>query len=99
MSNNFLSPPLIGGERFFQNMKKVIACISRLLISYGKFGIMIFSLSLVNSALKAESNFIYLKQHSQILKLSGVYINEQRNIRNRKMQNKYINNYDGVNIV
>jgi len=79
-------------------MKNAIACVSRLLLAYSKFGIMIFSLSLINSSLKEQSNFIYLKQHSQILKLSAVYIAEQRNIRNRKIHNKYNNKYDGVNI-
>ena len=79
-------------------MKNAIACISRLLLSCSKFGIMIFSLSLVNSSLTAENNFIYLKQHSQILKLSGVYIAQQRNIRNKKIHNKYNNNYDDANI-
>ena len=71
-------------------MKNIIACISRLLVSYSKFGIMIFSLTLINSALKSENNFIYLKQHSQVLKLSGIYIHEQKNIRNRKIHNQFI---------
>ena len=71
-------------------MKKVFANILRLLVSYSKFGIMIFSLSLINSALKSGSDFIYLTQSSQFLKLGGVYINEEKNIRKRKLVNKYI---------
>jgi len=66
-------------------MKKVLANISRLLVSYSKFGIMIFSLSLINTALKSDNNFIYLTQSSQYLKLGGVYINEEKNIRKRKL--------------
>jgi len=71
-------------------MKKVLSYISRLLVSYSKFGIMIFSLSLINSTLKSDNNFIYLAQSSQFLKLGGVYINEQNNLRKRKLVNRYI---------
>ena len=71
-------------------MKKVFAYISRLLVSYSKFGIMIFSLSLMNTALKSNGNFIYLAQSSQFLKLGGIYVGEQQNIRNRKLINNNI---------
>ena len=71
-------------------MKKVFAYISRLLVSYSKFGIMIFSLSLMNAALKSDGNFIYLIQSSQFLKLGGIYVGEQQNIRNRKLINNNI---------
>ena len=71
-------------------MTKILTYISRLLISYSKFGIMIFSLSLINTALKSDDNFRYLTQSSQFLKLGGVYINEEKNIRKRKLVNKYI---------
>ena len=77
--------PLIigGGERGI--MKKVLASISRLTVAYSKFGIMIFSLSLMNTGLKADNGFIYLKANSQFLKLGGVYVQETQNIRNRKL--------------
>lgn len=50
---------------------------------------MIFSLSLMNSALKADQSFIYLSANSQFLKLGGVYVQENQNIRNRKLINKF----------
>mgnify|MGYP001250292048 CR=1 FL=1 len=70
-------------------MKNVFACVLRILASYSKFGIMIFSLSLINTALKSENNFRYLNSNSQFLKLGGVYINEEKNIRRNKLVRKY----------
>ena len=66
-------------------MKKVFATISRLTVAYSKFGIMIFSLSLMNTALKADNSFTYLSANSQFLKLGGVYVQETQNIKNRKL--------------
>ena len=57
-------------------MKKIFASVSRLTIAYSKFGIMVFSLSLMNTALKADQGFYYLATNSQFLKLGGVYIQE-----------------------
>ena len=70
-------------------MKTIIASITRLILSYSKFGLMIFSLSLINTALKSDDNFYYLNSGSQFLKLSGVYIQEKNNIRNRRLVNKF----------
>tara|TARA_B110000196_G_scaffold316379_1_gene327620 strand:+ start:78 stop:353 length:276 start_codon:yes stop_codon:yes gene_type:complete len=70
-------------------MKKIFASISRLTVAYSKFGIMIFSLSLMNTALKADEGFIYLNANSQFLKLGGVYIQETKNIRNRILINQF----------
>ena len=80
-------------------MKNIFACISRLIVSYCKFGVMIFSLTLFNTALKSDDNFRYLNSTSQFLKLGGVYINEQQNIRNKKLINKYIKIKDDVNLI
>ena len=80
-------------------MKTIIASITRLILSYSKFGLMVFSLSLINTALKSNDNFYYLNSSSQFLKLSGVYIQEKNNIRNRKLINKYIEIKDGVNLI
>ncbi len=80
-------------------MKTIIASITRLILSYSKFGLMVFSLSLINTALKSNDNFYYLSSGSQFLKLSGVYIQEKNNIRNRKLINKYIEIKDGVNLI
>ena len=60
---------------------------------------MIFSLSLINAALKSDDNFRYLAQSSQFLKLSGVYINEEKNIRKKKLVNKYIKLENGRYII
>ena len=73
-------------------MKKIFASISRLIVSYSKFGIMIFSLSLMNTALKANDNFYFLAANSQFLKLGGVYVQEKQNIRNRKLINEFVTN-------
>ena len=81
--------PLILGEGKEEIMKKVFASISRLTVAYSKFGIMIFSLSLMNSALKADSGYYYLTTNSQFLKLGGVYIQETQNIRNRKLIHQF----------
>ena len=70
-------------------MRTIISSISRLGVSYSKFGVMIFSLSLINTSLKSDVNFYYLHSGSQFLKLSGVYIQEKNNIRNRKLINKF----------
>ena len=84
--------PLILGEGKEEIMKKVFASISRLTVAYSKFGIMIFSLSLMNSALKADSGYYYLTTNSQFLKLGGVYIQETQNIRNRKLIHQFTKN-------
>ena len=80
-------------------MKTIIASIIRLILSYSKFGLMLFSLSLINTALKSDNNFYYLNSGSQFLKLSGVYIQEKNNVRNRKLITKYIKINDDVNLI
>ena len=71
-------------------MKTIIAATTRLMLSYSKFGLMVFSLSLINTALKSDDNYYYLNSGSQFLKLGGVYIQEKNNIRNRKLINRFI---------
>ena len=83
-------PLILGGEER-GIMKKVFASISRLTVAYSKFGIMIFSLSLMNTALKADEGFMYLATNSQFLKLGGVYVQETQNIRNRKLIHQFTN--------
>ena len=80
-------------------MKTIIASITRLILSYSKFGLMVFSLSLINTALKSDNSFYNLSSSSQFLKLSGVYIQEKNNIRNRKLINKYIKIKDDENLI
>ena len=81
--------PLKKGEGKKKIMKRIFASISRLAVAYSKFGIMIFSLSLMNTALKADQGFTYLTANSQFLKLGGVYVQETQNIRNRKLINQF----------
>jgi len=71
-------------------MKKIFASVSRLTVAYSKFGIMVFSLSLMNTALKADQGFYYLATNSQFLKLGGVYFQDNQNIRYRKMIDEFI---------
>ena len=77
-------------------MKKIFASVSRLTVAYSKFGIMIFSLSLMNTALKADQGFYYLATNSQFLKLGGIYVQENQNIRNRKLINE---SYQGKRLI
>ena len=73
-------------------MKDIFASVSRLTVAYSKFGIMIFSLSLMNTTLKADQSFYYLATNSQFIKLGGVYVQEAQNIRNKKLMNQIIKN-------
>jgi len=73
-------------------MKNIFASLSRLIVAYTKFGVMIFSLSLMNTALKADQGFYYLATNSQFIKLGGVYVQETQNIRNRKLIYQLIQN-------
>ena len=73
-------------------MKKIFASVSRLTVAYSKFGIMIFSLSLMNTALKADQSFYYLAANSQFLKLGAGYVQDTQNIRNKKIINELIKN-------
>ena len=77
-------------------MKKIFASVSRLTVAYSKFGIMIFSLSLMNNALKADQSFYYLAANSQFLKLGVVYVQDTRNIRNKKIINELIKNKGSI---
>ena len=77
-------------------MKKIFASVSRLTVAYSKFGIMIFSLSLINTALKADQGFYYLATNSQFLKLGGVYVQDNQNIRYRKMIDEFIKNKGSI---
>ena len=77
-------------------MKDIFASLSRLIVAYSKFGIMIFSLSLMNTTLKADQSFYYLATNSQFIKLGGVYVQETQNIRNKKMINELIKNKGSI---
>ena len=78
-------------------MKSFIHSTIRLVISLGKFGIMFYTLSMVNVALNSSDNFRYLKNGSPILKLSAVYIQDRTNSNvKRRMKQLALNNYEEV---
>ena len=70
-------------------MKKFIANISRIIITYSKFLIMIMVLSSSGTPVKADDAFTYLKCGTQYLKLSGIYIKNNYNIRTKKFLKSY----------
>ena len=70
-------------------MKKFIANISRIIITYSKFLIMIMLLSSSGTPVKADDAFTYLKCGAQYLQLSGIYIKNNYNIRTKKFLKSY----------
>ena len=70
-------------------MKKFIANITRITITYSKFLIMIMLLSSSGTPVKADDAFTYLKCGTQYLRLSGVYLYENYNIRTKKFMRDY----------
>ena len=80
-------------------MKSFIHSTIRLIISLGKFGIMIYTISLVNISLNSSDNFRYLKNGSPILKLSGTYIQDRTNSNiRRKIDDIIKKNEEDLNI-
>ena len=80
-------------------MKKFIANISRITITYSKFLIMIMVLSSSGTPVKADDAFTYLKCGTQYLKLSGVYLYKNYNVRTKKFMKYYrISRYGEVKI-
>jgi len=76
------------GEKL--KMKSFIHSTIRLVISLGKFGIMFYTLSMVNVSLNSSDNFRYLKNGSPILKLSAVYIQENINSNIKRTRDKIL---------
>ena len=70
-------------------MKKFIANISRITVTYSKFLIMIMVLSSSGTPAKADDAFTYLKCGTQYLQLSGIYIKSNYNIRTKKFLKSY----------
>ena len=80
-------------------MKSFINSTIRLVISLGKFGIMFYTISLVNISLNSPDSFRYLKNGSPILKLSGTYIQDRTNSNIRRKIDNIIKNNDGDLII
>ena len=70
-------------------MKKFIANISRIIITYSKFLIMIVLLSSSGTPVKADDSITYLKCGVDYLRLTGNYISSNYNIRTKKFLNSY----------
>ena len=80
-------------------MKKFIANISRITITYSKFFIMIMLLSSSGTPVKADDAFTYLKCGTRYLKLSGLNLYTTYNIRTKKFMKHYrISRYGEVMI-
>ncbi len=73
-------------------MQSFISSTIRLIISLGKFGILFYTISLVNISLNSSDNFRYLKNGSPILKLSATYIQDRTNSNIRRKIDNIINN-------
>ena len=75
-------------------MKKILANITRLMITYSKFLLMIMVLSSSGTIVKADDAYTYLKCGTQYLQISGIYIKSNYNIRTKKFLDLYkINEY------
>ena len=97
MVRNNLTPPLnLKGRK--TSMNHLFSTI-RLMISLGKFGIVFYTISLVNIALNSSDSFRYLKNGSPILKLSGTYIQDRTNSNIRRKIDNIIKNNDGDLII
>ena len=70
-------------------MKKILANITRLTITYSKFLLMIMVLSSSGTVAKADDALTYLKCGTKYLQLSGFYIKSNYNIRTKKFLDLY----------
>ena len=70
-------------------MKKLIANITRVTITYSKFFLMILVLSSSGTPVKADDAYTYLECGTQYLQLSGAYIKSNYNIRTKKFLDSY----------
>ena len=68
-------------------MKKIISIIIRLLITTGKFSILIYSLYLFNVNFNSNDQFRYLQKGSVQLKLGGIFIQENINSNIKRINN------------
>ena len=70
-------------------MKKFIANIFRITITYSKFLLIIVALSSSGTLAKADDAYTYLQCGTQYLQLSGHYIKSNYNIRTKKFLDSY----------
>ena len=78
-------------------MKKFIANISRITVTYSKFLIMIMVLSSSGTPARADDAFTYLKCGTSYLKLSGLNLYTTYNIRTKKFMKYYLSKFEIFN--
>lgn len=70
-------------------MKKILANITRITITYSKFFLMIMVLNSFGTIAKADDAFTYLKCGTKYLQLSGTSIKTNYNIRTKRFLDTY----------
>ena len=76
-------------------MRKLASSIIRLSISLGKFGFILYTVSLINVSIVSNDNFRDLKSGSTMLKLSGTFIQDRTNSNiKRRIKEIISNNYE-----
>ena len=70
-------------------MKKILANLIRITISYSKFFLIIIVLSSSGSVAKADNGMTYLKCGTKYLKFDGLYLYSNYNVRTKKFMKYY----------
>tara|TARA_Y100001970_G_scaffold77676_1_gene98755 strand:+ start:4703 stop:4987 length:285 start_codon:yes stop_codon:yes gene_type:complete len=78
-------------------MKKLFSCIFRLIISYGKFGVVVFTLALFKNVAISDLNTSLSTTSLKYLGFNNFYIGEQQNIRRINFCPKNFLNVDKKN--
>ncbi len=73
-------------------MRKLASLIIRLSISLGKFGFILYTVSLINVSIVSNDNFRDLKSGSTMLKLSGTFIQDRTNSNIKRRIKEIISN-------
>tara|TARA_Y100000996_G_C22008520_1_gene431717 strand:+ start:132 stop:374 length:243 start_codon:yes stop_codon:yes gene_type:complete len=73
-------------------MRKLASLIIRLSISLGKFGLILYTVSLINVSIVSNDNFRDLKSGSTMLKLSGTFIQDRTNSNIKRRIKEIISN-------
>ena len=70
-------------------MKKILANLIRITISYSKFFLVIMVLSSSGSVAKADDGMTYLKCGTKYLKFNGSFLHSNYNVRTKKFMKYY----------
>ena len=79
-------------------MKKILANINRLTITYSKFLLIIMALSFSGTAVRASDTYTYLNCGIEYFRLSGDYIYKNYNIRTKRFLESYSNLKISLNV-